>query len=94
MSKQHAVIAMPKHAVAPMAPPTLAESAVTEILEQHESEPNGLARMDPELRHQMIETAAYYIAEQRGFLPGHELADWMAAEAAVDASLQTAAGRA
>ncbi|MET0660154.1 MAG: DUF2934 domain-containing protein [Steroidobacteraceae bacterium] len=28
----------------------------------------------------MIATAAYYIAEQRNFEPGHELEDWLAAE--------------
>lgn len=28
----------------------------------------------------MIATAAYYIAEQRNFEPGHELEDWFAAE--------------
>lgn len=28
----------------------------------------------------MIATAAYYIAEQRNFAPGHELEDWLAAE--------------
>jgi hypothetical protein len=28
----------------------------------------------------MIATAAYYIAEQRGFEPGHELDDWLTAE--------------
>ncbi|HVO07965.1 MAG TPA: DUF2934 domain-containing protein [Burkholderiaceae bacterium] len=94
MSKPHAALALPRHPVALEAPPALAEAAVSDVLEQQESEPNGLARMDPELRHQMVATAAYYIAEQRGFVPGHELADWMAAEAAVDASLQTAAGRA
>jgi len=31
----------------------------------------------------MICEAAYYIAEQRGFEPGHELDDWLAAEAQV-----------
>lgn len=30
-----------------------------------------------------IATAAYFRAEQRGFAPGHELADWLAAEAEV-----------
>lgn len=94
MSKQHAAVAMSKHPLALTAPPTLAQAAITEVLDQHESEPEGLAHMEPELRHQMIATAAYYIAEQRGFLPGHEFSDWTAAEAAVDASLQTAAGRA
>ena len=31
----------------------------------------------------MITEAAYYIAEQRGFEPGHELDDWLAAEAQI-----------
>jgi hypothetical protein len=30
-----------------------------------------------------VAVAAYFIAEQRGFEPGHELDDWLAAEAAV-----------
>jgi hypothetical protein len=29
------------------------------------------------------------LAEQRGFAPGFEIDDWLAAEAAVDAHLQT-----
>lgn len=28
----------------------------------------------------MIAVAAYYLAERRQFAPGHELADWLAAE--------------
>jgi hypothetical protein len=28
----------------------------------------------------MIAEAAYYLAERRGFEPGHELEDWLAAE--------------
>lgn len=35
-------------------------------------------------RHDMIATAAYYRAEQRGFHSGHEMEDWLAAEAEVD----------
>ena len=30
-----------------------------------------------------IASTAYFIAEKRGFKPGHELDDWLAAEAAV-----------
>jgi DUF2934 family protein len=45
------------------------------------------APVDAERRRNMIATAAYYIAERRGFAPGHELADWVAAEAAVAAVL-------
>ena len=37
---------------------------------------------------QLIEEAAYYRAEQRGFAPGHELDDWVAAEAEVRRRLE------
>ena len=33
----------------------------------------------------MIAEAAYYLAEKRGFAPGKELADWLQAEAQVEA---------
>jgi Protein of unknown function (DUF2934) len=36
-------------------------------------------------RHERIATAAYYIAEKRGFEPGHEDEDWRLAEAQIDA---------
>jgi Protein of unknown function (DUF2934) len=38
-------------------------------------------------RRSMIATAAYYRAERRQFASGHELEDWLAAEADVDALL-------
>ncbi|GAO37412.1 hypothetical protein SCT_2834 [Sulfuricella sp. T08] len=31
----------------------------------------------------MIEEAAYFLAEKRGFKPGYELADWLQAEAQI-----------
>ncbi len=34
----------------------------------------------PDVLHAMIAEAAYYRAQQRGFAPGHELEDWLAAE--------------
>ena len=37
--------------------------------------------------HDMIATAAYYRAEQRGFHSGYEMEDWLAAEAEVDSRL-------
>jgi hypothetical protein len=30
--------------------------------------------------HEMVSEAAYYKAEQRGFMPGYEEEDWLAAE--------------
>jgi hypothetical protein len=38
-------------------------------------------------RHSRIAEAAYFRSLHRGFAPGHELEDWLAAEAEVDASL-------
>ncbi len=40
-----------------------------------------------EVRHTMIAESAYLRAEQRGFAPGGETEDWLAAEAEVDALL-------
>lgn len=34
-------------------------------------------------RHDMVAIAAYFRAQKRGFEPGHELEDWIAAEAEV-----------
>lgn len=36
-------------------------------------------------RHHRVQVAAYYLAEHRGFAPGHELDDWLAAEDAIEA---------
>ena len=38
----------------------------------------------------MIERAAYLIAEGRAFAPGHELSDWLVAEAEVEGLLRGA----
>jgi hypothetical protein len=70
------------------APPTLADAAVAEVLELDESARDGRSSVDPESRQEMIATTAYFIAEQRSFAPGLELADWLAAEVAVDATLR------
>jgi hypothetical protein len=42
----------------------------------------------------MISEAAYLRAERRGFSPGYELDDWLAAEAEVDALLRAGQGTA
>jgi hypothetical protein len=49
------------------------------------------ALIDQELRRGMIALAAYYRAERRGFAPGHEAQDWLAAESEVDAALMLGA---
>jgi hypothetical protein len=45
-------------------------------------------------RLQLIAEAAYFRAEQRGFQPGQELEDWLAAELEIDALLGEDDGRA
>ena len=40
--------------------------------------------IDPEQRQAMICDAAYYLSERRGFMRGHELDDWLAAEEEID----------
>lgn len=41
----------------------------------------------PEVRACMIAEAAYFRAQRRGFAPGHELEDWLAAETEIDTAL-------
>jgi hypothetical protein len=43
--------------------------------------------VDPQQRAALIARAAYFRAMDRGFGPGNELDDWLAAEAEVDAEL-------
>lgn len=38
------------------------------------------AQVSPHTRHLMIQTGAYFLAQRRGFTPGHELDDWLTAE--------------
>jgi len=70
------------------APRAIAEDAIAERLEPDGLAIEGMGRVDPELRHEMIATAAYFIAEQRGFAPGHEQEDWHRAEAAIERGLR------
>jgi hypothetical protein len=45
------------------------------------------AHIDPVQRRYYIEVAAYYIAERRGFMGGHDAEDWNAAEVEIDRML-------
>lgn len=49
------------------------------------------AMIDPERRRALIAEAAYLRAKQRGFMPGHEVEDWLAAEAEIDTALAATA---
>jgi hypothetical protein len=50
------------------------------------------AAVSAEARRAMIAQNAYLRAESRGFEPGHEEEDWLAAEAEVDILLRVAHG--
>lgn len=49
------------------------------------------ALIDQDARRSLIAQAAYYRAERRGFQPGHEAEDWLAAEHEVDTALMLGA---
>jgi Protein of unknown function (DUF2934) len=55
------------------------------------TEPERVA-LTGEARRVMIAQGAYLRAERRGFAPGHETEDWLAAEAEVDALLKVGHG--
>jgi Protein of unknown function (DUF2934) len=46
----------------------------------------------PDARRALIAENAYLRAERRGFAPGHETEDWLAAETEVDALLKAGSG--
>jgi DUF2934 family protein len=51
--------------------------------------PHDAAFLEPDERHGRISEAAYYLAERRGFDPGYELDDWLAAESEVERASAT-----
>jgi hypothetical protein len=77
----------PTNPNATVPPQDLTDEAVAKVLESAGTVSTGATNVDPNLRRQMVAAAAYFIAERRGFAPGHELEDWVAAEAAVDSRL-------
>ena len=70
-----------KSAVPPVSPP--AASAKPGIIAEMASSVAPDRPIDSGARWSMIAEAAYYCAERRGFAPGHDLDDWLAAEVQV-----------
>jgi hypothetical protein len=62
--------------------PTYARRAQSSI-------PKDTASVAALARQEVIKTAAYYLAERRGFTPGCELQDWLAAEASIHSVVDT-----
>ena len=71
---------------------TLGQSVRREAVIPAEAIPEAHLRehIDPEQRRAMVADAAYFYAEHRGFEPGYELEDWLAAEDQVAATLALA----
>jgi len=66
------------------AAPELTDRSVMGVLESKQSPASVCANIDPDSRRRLVAAEAYFRAERRGFASGHELEDWVAAEAAVD----------
>jgi hypothetical protein len=62
-------------------------SAVSVNKKSPSVDPARFAQPTSESRYCLIAELAYVKAQQRGFEPGHELEDWLAAEAEVDMKL-------
>jgi len=67
----------------PSTPSFDGEDAMLEQLSRRNAQSKAAPARGSDLgqRHAMIAEAAYYCAERRGFAPGHELEDWVQAEA-------------
>ncbi|MEW6512704.1 MAG: DUF2934 domain-containing protein [Pseudomonadota bacterium] len=56
------------------------DNPVTSAIPENVSLPDAPEQSD------LIATNAYYKAEERGFVPGHELDDWLTAETEINSS--------
>lgn len=72
--------------LAPKAPRVRAKSTTPRI--KKPAAAKAPAAVSEDVRRGMIAEGAYLRAERRGFAPGHEKEDWLAAEAEVDALLK------
>jgi len=66
----------------------LTARAVLTILEASGDVPANPPPVGSDLRWQMVAAEAYFLAERRGFEAGHDLEDWLTAEAIVDSRLR------
>jgi hypothetical protein len=63
--------------------------AKAEVVKKSAPGKKKVVSVSPEQRYHMISTAAYFLAERRGFAGGYEMQDWISAEAEIDARLKT-----
>jgi Protein of unknown function (DUF2934) len=72
--------------------PAAPEAAARRAPRKSPTEAPARLRLTPESRRALIAETAYLRAERRGFAPGHEVEDWLAAEVEVDALLKVGYG--
>jgi hypothetical protein len=90
-AKKGSASASPAERAAPAKPaPKKGSSKTTPTSPSFNS--NARADISPDELRRLISEAAYYRAKQRGFAPGHELEDWIAAEAEVIRRLNSPGG--
>jgi len=64
-------------------------TAVKTVAKSRRSAATRSAAIDTHSLRELIAAEAYFLAERRGFIAGHELEDWVAAERAVESRLQS-----
>jgi hypothetical protein len=84
VTKRESIVKKTTSRKATTAAPELTESSVIAVLESRQTTTAVSTSIDPDVRRQLVAAEAYFLAERRGFAAGHELEDWIAAEAAVD----------
>jgi hypothetical protein len=79
---------MTKASVTPTKKTTKAAPAASKTIGGMSIKPTTRKKpVDADQRRYYIEVAAYYIAERRGFMGGHEAEDWTAAAVEIDRML-------
>ena len=68
----------------PKIDPAIADSAADPPIRPNFAAIDDAASITAEEREELIRKAAYLHAESRGFSPGHELDDWLAAQSQID----------
>jgi DUF2934 family protein len=78
--------------VSPTSPPRTRAKSPTPRVRKTAAKAPARVTISEDVRRGMIAEGAYLRAERRGFAPGHEEEDWIAAEAEVDALLKARHG--
>jgi hypothetical protein len=73
----------------PAAAPKPGRGAIKTVAKSRRSAATRSAAVDSHSLRALIAAEAYFLAERRGFVAGHELEDWVTAERVVESRLQS-----